>query len=714
MARKVDTVNWRSILTLASGKRSKWLALVFWLVVAGIAGPLGGKLSSVEKNQESAYLPGSAESTRALTLQQRFPGGEITPAIIVYRRPTGLTAADRARAQADRLAIVGEIKRERLKAARPPGPIIPSRDAKALLLIVPIVPGKDVQVLIDDVKAIRKQVGSGGGGLDIKVTGPAGFSADAVSVFTDIDTKLLLATTTLVVVLLLMIYRSPILWIVPLIALGFAEVSAQAIAYGMASAGLTVSGQTGGLLTVLVFGAGTDYALLLIARYREELRRHVDQHEAMRYALGQAGPAILASGGTVTIALLCLLLAELNSTSGLGPIGAAGILMALIAMLTALPALLLMFGRRIFWPAIPHFGDPPDTKPWLFGRIAQWVEARPRSVSILTVLVLAIMALGLTRTNTGLNSLNGFRSTPDSVLGQRLLAQSFPAGASASTYVFVRPASAGPAARAAALRTPGVAVVSPVRVGAGVARLDVTLASPPYGNAAFATISRLRGNLRSAVGDAALTGGPSAQELDTRLASVRDAKVIVPIVLLTVLIILSVLLRAIVAPLVLVATVILSFAAALGVSVVAFDRLFGFAGIDPSLPLLAFVFLVALGIDYNIFLMARVREESEHRGTHRGVLTGLTVTGGVITSAGIVLAGTFSILGILPLVALTEIGFIVAFGVLLDTFVVRSILVPALALTIGPRIWWPSALSGERTQSPIAKPPADVAGTVPR
>lgn len=702
-------MDWKSILTLAAGKRSKWIVLAVWLVVVAIAGPLGGKLSTVEKNEESAYLPGSAESTKALVLQQRFPGGEVTPAVVVYRRATGLTSLDRARAEADRLAIM----RLRLKGSRVPPPIIPSRDGKALLLTVPIVPGKDVQVLIDDVKAIRRQVGEGGRGLDIKVTGPAGFSADAVDVFTNIDTKLLIATSTLVIVLLLLIYRSPVLWIVPLIALGFAEISAQAIAYGMARAGLlTVSGQTGGLLTVLVFGAGTDYALLLIARYREELRRHEDKYEAMRYALRQGGPAILASGGTVTIALLCLLIAELNSTSGLGPIGAMGIVMALISMLTALPALLLVVGRRVFWPAVPRYSQHQESGSSLFTRLGRWIEPRPRAVWIGTGLLLAVMALGLLGTNTGLNSLNGFRTTPDSIVGQRLLAQSFPAGASASTYVFVRPASRGAAARAAAISTPGVAAVSPMRVGGDVARLDVTLASPPYGGAAFDTIARLRNHLRNAVGSAALTGGPSAQELDTRLASARDARVIVPLVLLAVLIILGILLRAIVAPLVLVATVIASFAAALGVSVVVFDKVFGFAGIDPSLPLLAFVFLVALGIDYNIFLMARVREESERLGTHRGILTGLAVTGGVITSAGIVLAGTFSILGILPLVALTEIGFIVAFGVLLDTFVVRSILVPALALSVGSRIWWPSALS-RQISPPAAEHVPEVAAAAP-
>lgn len=687
-------MDWKSILTVAAGKRSKWVVLVLWLLVAGVAGPIGGKLSTVEKNEESAYLPASSESTQALRLQQQFPGGEVTPAIVVYRSAGGLTTADRARALRDRQAIM----RLHLRGTRAPLPLIPSRDRTALLLTVPIVPGKDVQILIDDVKAIREQVGEGTGGLDIKVTGAAGFSADAVGVFTDIDTKLLLATTALVILLLLLIYRSPVLWIIPLLALGFAETGSQAIAYGLARAGLTVSGQTGGLLTVLVFGAGTDYALLLIARYREELRRHADTHEAMQYALHRAGPAILASGGTVTIALLCLLAAELNSTSGLGPIGATGIIMALLSMLTALPALLLVFGRRVFWPAIPHYGDRHDEGLSLFGRLARWIEPRPRPIWIGTALVLAVMALGLFRLDTGLNSLNGFRTTPDSILGQRELSRSFPAGSSASTYVFIRPASEGVKARAAALGTPGVAAVSPVRVGGAVARLDVTLSSPPYGSAAFDTITRLRARLRAAVGSAALVGGPSAQELDTRLASVRDARVIVPIVLLTVLVILGILLRAIVAPLVLVATVIGSFAASLGVSVVVFDRIFGFAGIDPSLPLLAFVFLVALGIDYNIFLMARVREEAEHWGTHRGVLAGLTVTGGVITSAGVVLAGTFSILGILPLVALTEIGFIVAFGVLLDTLVVRSILVPALTLDIASRIWWPSRLSREVPQ----------------
>jgi RND superfamily putative drug exporter len=449
-------------------------------------------------------------------------------------------------------------------------------------------------------------------------------------------------------------------------------------------------------LTVLVFGAGTDYALLLTARYREELRRHADRHEAMAVALGRATPAIIASAATVILSLLTLLVAELNSTKSLGPVMAIGVAVGLLAMITLLPALLVIVGRWVFWPRRPELGSAEPTERGLWARIGQRMARRPRLVWVVTAVVLGVMALGMTQLEAnGLQSKDSFRTDPEAVTGEAALARHFPAGEGNPVQV-IGNADAAPQLQAAMTGTQGVTAVTAPVVKGGYAYLEGTLTSAADSQAGYGTVDRLRATVHAIPGADAKVGGGSAVNLDIQRATRHDTNLVVPLVLLVVLVILAVVLRAIVSPLLLVATVVLSFAAALGVSALVFDHLFGFAGADPAFPLWTFVFLVALGTDYNIFLMTRVHEESKRHGTRRGALIGLAATGGVITSAGIVLAGTFAALGTLPLVFITEIGFAVAFGVLLDTFIVRSVLVTALNLDVGRWIWWPSSLHHKR------------------
>jgi len=497
-----------------------------------------------------------------------------------------------------------------------------------------------------------------------------------------------------VIVLLLFTYRSPVLWLLPVISAGTALIAAQALIYLLAAhAGLTVNAQSAGILDVLVFGAGTDYALLLTARYREELRRHEDRHEAMAVALRRAGPAVLASGGTVIVSLLALVIAELNSTKGMGPVLAIGVAVALLAMMTLLPALLVITGRWVFWPVRPAFGSTEPTSSGLWARVGNGIAPRPRIVWVTTALVLGAMALGLTGLKAnGLTNAQSFRGHPDSVIGQTVLEQHFPGGGGQPVVIIGRDGSG--AQLAAAVRSvPGLTAVTPPTTRAGHAYLEATLTSAPDSQAANTTIDKVRAAVHAVPGADALVGGNTAINLDVQRAAAHDRNLIIPVVLVVVFIILALLLRAVIAPLMLVATVVLSLAATLGVSALVFDHAFGFGGADTSFPLFAFVFLVALGIDYNIFLMTRVREEAIRHGTRRGALNGLAATGGVITSAGLVLAGTFAVLATLPVTFLTELGFAVAFGVLLDTIVVRSVLVTALNLDIGRWLWWPSRLA---------------------
>jgi RND superfamily putative drug exporter len=675
---------------LIAGRRSKFVVLGAWVVLALALAPLAARFESAQRNEPSSFLPGSAESVRVLEAASGFPSGDVTPAVVVLRNPAGLGEDGRAEAAAAR----SRLERARVAGVDTLTPIRYSNDGTTAVFAVPIAAEGDEDVLIGAVDDARELVREGlSPAIEARVTGPAGYSADASKAFEGINSTLLFATAGLVFVLLVLIYRSPIFWILPLLAVLVAESVVRGIGYVLAEAGVVINGQTGGILLVLVFGAGTDYALLLTARYREELVRHADRHLAMQIALRQAGPAILASAATVVAALLCLSLASVNSTAGLGPVGAMGVAVAALAMLTLLPVLLLIGGRRAFWPYVPRHGAELRTETGAWGSLGRWIAGHGRPVWIATAAGLAALSLGVLLLDDDLTTANAFRGSVESVQGQRLLERSFPAGASAPTVVLVTDGERTPAALAAARRAEGVVSVGPPETGDAGSRFEVTLSSDPFGEDGFAAVEPLRAALRAATGGEVLVGGPTAEETDLRRAVKRDTYLLVPLVLVVVLAILVLLLRALVAPAMLMATVVLSFFAALGGSLLLFELFASFPGEDPSYALYAFIFLVALGVDYNIFLMARVREEAHARATRDAMLRGLAVTGGVITSAGIVLAGTFSVLAVLPLVALTQIGVTVAFGILLDTFVVRSILVPALTFELGERTWWPSALA---------------------
>ena len=677
------------LASIVAGRRSKFIVLGAWVLLVVGLGPLAGRFEQVQRNEPSSFLPEDAESVAVLEAGAEFPSGRATPAVAVFRHPDGLArpgAVERARNRVEDADLEGV---ERLSR------VVYSPDGTGALFAVPIRAEGEEEVLTDAVESVRALVRQDlPDGVEVQVTGPAGFSADASKAFDGLNTTLLFATVGLVFVLLVLIYRSPIFWALPLVAVLFAESVVRGLGYLLAEAGAVINGQTGGILLVLVFGAGTDYALLLTARYREELHRVEDKHAAMAIALRRAGPAIVASAGTVVAALLCLSLAEVNSVSGLGPVAAMGVAVAAVAMLTVLPALLLIGGRRAFWPFVPRYGDDSgDSRSGTWRRLGRAVERRHRRVWVASTAALAVLALGALTLDDDLTTAGFFRGSVEAAEGQRLLERSFPAGASAPAVVLVRDRSRTAAALAAARNAPGVASVGRVEQGTAGARFDLTLTSDPYDERAFATIEPLRERLRSAAGASVLLGGPTAEEADLRRSTERDTRLLVPLVLLVVSAILVLLLRSLVAPVMLMATVVLSFVAAIGGSLLVFEAFADFPGEDPSYLLLSFIFLVALGVDYNIFLMARVREEATHETTRAAMLTGLAATGGVITSAGIVLAGTFSVLAVLPLVALTQIGVTVAFGVLLDTFVVRSLLVPALTWELDERTWWPRSRS---------------------
>jgi RND superfamily putative drug exporter len=681
-----------------SHKSFKWLVLAFWLVVLVVAFAPAGKLTSAQENDAISWLPGDAESTQVLQQSEQFQPSDEIPAIIVYERPGGVTEQDLG-AVAGQVQAFDALEEVRSDAVGP----IPSEDGAAIQVFVPIDAGSGGwEAVAESVETMRDITAEGPDGLAVHITGPGGFAADSSDAFAGIDGKLLYAAMTVVIVILLLTYRSPVLWLLPVFSALVALTAAQAVIYLLATrADLTVNAQSAGILTVLVFGAGTDYALLLVARYREELRRHEDRHEAMAFALHRAGPAIFASGSTVVAGMLCLLVASLNSTQGLGPVAAIGIVVGLAVMLTLLPALLVIFGRWVFWPARPTYGSHDHTQTGIWARVGQRIARRPRLTWVATAAALGVASLGLFQLDAdGLANKDTFYGTPDSVVGEEVLAEHFPAG-SGQPLAVIAEADRADAVATALADTPGIAEVGDPQVRDGVAYLEGTLADAPDSQAAKDTVDRARKSVHAVEGAGAQVGGGTAIVLDTQRASQDDNRVIMPLILVVVFLILAGLLRAIVAPLLLVATVVLSFAAALGISALLFTHVFGFAGADPSLPLFVFVFLVALGIDYNIFLMTRVHEEAKQIGTRRGALVALAATGGVITSAGFVLAGTFAVLGTLPVVTFAEIGIAVALGVLLDTIVVRGVLVSALNLDVGRRMWWPSALG--RKPDPVVE-----------
>ncbi|MBE1492763.1 MMPL family transporter [Plantactinospora soyae] len=706
-----------------AGSRSRVALLVAavlvvgWLVVGVISAPYAGRLSEVATNDNAAFLPADAEATRGEELAAGFVERETIPALVVYARNSGITDADRQQVAADavRFAAVPGV-------VGPLPPPIPSEDGKALQVIVPVDNAEDDQTRAV-VMELRRIAGHGrDGGQMVVVGGPAGLLGDLIEVFSSIDGPLLLVTLVVVLVILLVVYRSPVLWIIPLLAAGLSYALAALAVYFLAQAGvIMLNGQAQGILTVLVFGAGTDYALLFIARYREELCHHKNAVQAMLAAWRGAAPAIFASGGTVIAGLLCLLLSSLTSNQALGPVAAVGIGATLVVMLTFLPALLMIGGRWAFWPRSPY-SEHAASVGRLWKPIAHFIARRARLVWVVTTLVLIGLGFGLTQLGaTRLGQTELFTNRTDSVIAQEVIDRHYPGGLGSPVTIFTLVGTADRVTEAAR-SVPGVAEVHPQPAGDtngtdpgastgpgapggaaaepkvvdGRVQLQATLTTSADSEEAEETVRRLRVAVHAVPDADAVVGGFTAISVDTADASDRDRNVIIPAVLGVIAVILALLLRALLAPVVLILTVVLSFLATLGLCALLFQYVFGFPGVDASFPLFAFVFLVALGIDYNIFLMSRVREESVRRGTRSGVLRGLVVTGGVITSAGIVLAATFSALAVLPLVILIELGLAVALGVLLDTIIVRSLLVPALTYDIGSAIWWPSRLSRER------------------
>ncbi|MGY0066154.1 MMPL family transporter [Streptomyces sp. QTS137] len=696
---------------MVCGRRAKWLVLALWLVVLFLTAPLAQKLTDAQDNDAASWLPGSAESTQVLEISGDFRPEQI-PAIVVYARESGLTAADRERIAED-AAQLKRLSGHGIRGAETRGPVYDRETGpRAAQILVPVTMDEQGwQRIVPAVDSVRNEVGGSDDGLAVHITGPGGTSADFAEAFEGIDSTLLFTAMGVVVVMLLLTYRSPTLLLVPLLSVICALFTAQALIYLLAEhTGLTVNGQSAGILTVLVFGAGTDYALLLVARYREELRRHEDRHEAMARALHRAGPAVLASGATVVLSMLVLLTAEMNSTSGLGPVAAIGVAVALLAMLSLFPALLVVFGRWIFWPVIPRHGAPDPTERGVWARMGRRIARRPRMVWGVTAAVLVVCSLGLVQLRAeGIGNADAFTGKPDSIVGQEVSARHFPAGSGDPLVVVGDRAQADGLRRAVASSegvvsgSLGVPPGSRPYVGDTV-RFEATMTAPADSEAAKQTVERVRDAVHAVPDADGRVGGATAALLDMDRATTHDNLLIIPLVLLVVLLILCVLLRALIAPLLLVGTVILSFAAALGLSALAFRYVFDYAGESTDFPLFVFVFLVALGIDYNIFLTTRIREEAGLRGTRRGVVTGLATTGAVITSAGLVLAGTFAALGTLPMVAFAEIGFAVALGVLLDTFVVRSVLVTSLFLDVGPKVWWPHRLAREDGAGAVREP----------
>ncbi|RFS87311.1 MMPL family transporter [Actinomadura spongiicola] len=677
------------VAALPAGRRAKWLVVLAWIGILFAAAPLAGKVGDVEDN-ETFNLARGAETSEHHELRKRFSSEEPIPAVVVYVRDDGITADDRAKVDRDRNALAAHSADRRAPGVRP------SSDGRALMTTVAVPLTEDG--FTDKVKEIRDLAHAGApAGLQVKVAGPAGQAADEVEVFSDLDAKLMLATVAVVTVLLLLTYRSPVIWLLPLISVALASQVANAFIYLLGKhADMPVDGMGAGILTVLVFGVGTDYALLLIARYREELHSTVDRHEAMAAALRRSRGAIVASAATVVAGLLCLLAADINSSRGLGGVGAVGVLCGLAAMITLLPALLVIFGRWIFWPFVPRPGEPAK-QGRLWAGVAASIAARPRTIWLATAVVLVGLGLIAGAMRIGPSQEEMFRTVPESVAGQRLVAAHYPAGSSAPADVIAAAPKASQVTDAAR-STPGVVAVqeSGRSQDGQLVQMTVTLRDAADSDAAERTVERLRDAVHNVDGAGAVVGGPTAEALDGSDGASRDRLLVIPLVLLVVLTILILLLRAVAAPVLLLGTIVLSYFAALGAAWLLLKGPLGVEALDNSTPLLGFIFLVALGIDYNIFLMHRVRQETVASGHRTGVLRGLTTTGGVITSAGLVLAATFSVLMNLPITFMAGLGALVAVGVLLDTFVVRSLLVPALALDVGRRIWWPGHLARPR------------------
>lgn len=753
----------RGISSFATGNRSKWFVIALWVVVGFALFPLQPKLEEVTTNENEAFLPESAEATEVNQLiDDRFADGREIDAVIVYNNPDRLSRADKLRISTDALVIAGLegdsphdpsagcINPELTgvlsvidpfrgpvcggvevgpKAGPAPGtqpdsssaagtpepavatelaegrpPVVSENGTTALLVIR--TNSDETDAIQDNVAALREIIPAADrpeGELRAYVSGVVGIVSDSIDVFESIDVTLLLVTVSLVLFLLLAIYRSPVIAFVPLFVVAIAYGITAAVVYGLVEAGVfEVNGQTTSLLIVLMFGAGTDYCLLIVSRYREELRRIEDTHEAMARATERTAPAILSAGGTVVVAMLVLALADFRATQTMGPVLALGVAITLLAGLTLLPALLSTLGRRAFWPSIPAHGSTQSAPLGIWRRVGHFVHDRPVFALSISLLILFAGSLGNLKERGTIDFGEGFRDPPESVLGQQLIEENLSGGQTATTSIL----AARPVAEQVSVAVggiDGVVGVAPFGVSADgeLSRIELTLAFDPFSAEAGDLIPVIRETAREAAGgEAALVGGLTAENFDTGETLRSDAKLIIPLILILIFAILCLLLRAIVAPLYLVATVVLSYAFALGATTLIFTELLNQPDTDPGLPTFAFIFLVALGVDYNIFLISRIKEEAAYQETKEAVITGLERTGGVITSAGLILAGTFLALAALPLETLLQIGLTISFGLLIDTFLIRTVVVPAIAFQLGERNWWPSKVSREAAAPP--------------
>jgi RND superfamily putative drug exporter len=663
----------QAIVDLIVHRRRSWLVALLLVLVAG--GVIGAMKEATRTTSALDGLPIGAESTAVVEVLQTFPQKEGSSAVVLYTATNG--TLDEPTIAALRTRLQGRIA----------GPLVVSEDKSAAIGVVPVTATGNAGIsaavtsLRTDLKADPPA------GVTVQVTGPAAVQADLGAVFQGANTRLLLATAGVVALLLLITYRSPTLWLVPLIVVGIADRLAAVLAtHVLKSTGVAWDESTIGILSVLVFGAGTDYALLLISRYRDELRREPDRYAAMRAALRHTGEAVLLSATTVVLGVLTLLLSVFPTTRGLGLASAVGIVVAAGYALVVLPAVLVLFGRWVFWPVVPRVGQTALVDQNSFWRkVGDLVAARPQRFVVGTLVVLALMAGGLTQVRSGLSQTDQFLSKPEAIAAAERLAQSFPAGNSDPLVVITE---GDPAAVVAAAKSvPSVASATPGQRTDRYAQVAVVLTPQPGTDAARTAVRDVRAAVHGIPGT--IVGGTEARGVDAADAASRDRGVIFPIIFVLVLLALLVLLSSVVAPIILVGTVILTFLAAVGASWWIFTKVFGFTALDVGAPLYTFLFLVALGVDYNIFLVTRAREEAAVHGSRAGMLRALSATGGVITSAGILLAAVFAVLGVLPLVVLAQIGVIICVGVLLDTLVVRTVLVPAIALILGDRFWWP-------------------------
>ncbi|MCX6400651.1 MAG: MMPL family transporter [Propionibacteriales bacterium] len=680
-------VSRRSPSSIITGARTAWLVALVPLLIAVLGLGLLGEGDREQRPTDS--LPAGLDSTLATELGEQVGAEDSDVAIVLFTADKGRLDEAQRGDIADLAGSVGAA----------PESLSVAEDGTAAFVVVPI-DAASATATIDEVKDLRDTLDKEApAGTTTAVTGPAGIQADLAEVFAGANFRLLAVTAAVVAILLIITYRSPVLWVIPLLVVGIADRLAGVVAtHVMAALDVAWNESTIGILSVLVFGAGTNYALLLISRYRDELGHTESRHEAMGMALRSSVEPILASATTVVVGLLTLFLSLTPTTRGLGLACAIGILVAAFFVLVVLPAVLVLFGRWIFWPRAPKLGDAALTeRPSLWRRVGNAVERRPVTLAAGAVVALALLSIGLVRVDTGLDQADQFLDKPEAIAAGERLAESFPAGVSSPTEILTR--ADVERVVAAAEGVAGVASVRPTQEDDGIARVQVVLESAPGSGTARTAVEELR----DAVDDLPDThvGGAEAAALDEADAASRDRLLILPLILLVVLLALVTLLRAVVAPVLLVATVLATYCASMGVSWWLFSGPLGFDALDADVPLFAFLFLVALGVDYNIFLVTRARQEARAHGTRAGMLRALAATGGVITSAGILLGAVFAVLGVLPLVVLAQLGLIVCIGVLLDTLVVRTVLVPALALLLGDRFWWPAAPDRIRGDSAV-------------